>query len=64
MWAQRRKPWYTSIGHDGGSVTLQYSPADDMVTSAKFTESFWTQDLAQRDVHALLRELRAVLTAE
>ena len=55
--------WYTSIGHDGGSVTLQYSPADDMVTSAKFTESFWTQDLAQRDVHKLLRELRAVLSA-
>lgn len=56
--------WYTSIGHDGGSVTLQYSPSDAIVTSAKFTESFWTQDLAQRDVHELLRELRAVLTSE
>ena len=54
--------WYTSIGHDGGSVTLQFSPADNMITSAKFTESFWTQDLSQRDVHQLLRELRAVLT--
>lgn len=53
--------WYTSIGHDGGSVTLQFSPADQIVTSAKFTESFWTQDLAQRDVHQLLRELRAAL---
>jgi CubicO group peptidase (beta-lactamase class C family) len=54
---------YTSIGHDGGSVTLQHSPADDMITSAKFTESFWTDDLAQRDVHGLLRELRSILTA-
>ncbi len=55
--------WYTSIGHDGGSVTLQYSPADQMITSAKFTESFWTDDLAQRDVHGLLRELRSILIA-
>ena len=55
--------WYTSIGHDGGSVTLQYSPADEMITSAKFTESFWTDDLAQRDVHGLLRELRSILIA-
>lgn len=52
---------YQSIGHDGGSVTLQFSPADQMVVSAKFTESFWTEELRQVDVHALLAELRSAL---
>lgn len=52
--------WYTSIGHDGGSVTLQYSPSDQLIVAAKLTESFWTDELNQADVHALLQELRTL----
>lgn len=49
----------TSIGHNGGSVTLQYAPADGTVVVASFTESFWTSDLAEGDVYELLAAIRA-----
>lgn len=52
--------WYTSIGHDGGSATVQYSPADGIVIAAKFSESFWTEDLSQREMHALLADIRTI----
>lgn len=52
--------WYTSIGHDGGSATVQFAPANRLVVGAKFTESFWTEDLDQRDIHDLLEELRTI----
>ena len=50
--------WYTSIGHNGGSVSMQYSPADDLVIVAQFSESFWTDELHQRDIYALIAQLR------
>lgn len=51
----------TSIGHNGGSVTLQFSPSDQTVIVASFTESFWTTELSQADVYPLLAAIRAAV---
>jgi len=50
------------IGHNGGSVTLQYAPTEDLVVAISMTESFWTEALDQSDVHDLLRRVRASAT--
>lgn len=49
------------VGHNGGSVSLQYSPADDLVIAVAVTESFWTSELTQFDIHELLRQVRSNL---
>ena len=51
----------TSIGHNGGSVALQFAPSNNMIVVASFTESFWTNDLSQADVYSLLESLRAAV---
>ena len=48
----------TSVGHNGGSVTLQFSPADGIVIAAAFSESFWTTSFDQAAVYRLLAEIR------
>ncbi len=48
----------TSYGHNGGSVTLQFSPADGIVIAAGFSESFWTGSFDQADVYDLLARVR------
>jgi len=54
---------FESIGHNGGSVTMQYAPNDDIVIVATFTESFWTDQLTQAQVYELLATVRATLAA-
>lgn len=44
----------TSVGHNGGSVTVQYAAADGLVVAASFSESFWTSELDQADVYDLI----------
>ena len=39
---------------------MQYSPADGIVIAAKFSESFWTEDLSQREMHQLLADIRTI----
>ncbi len=53
----------TSIGHNGGSVALQFAPSSDTLIVVSFTESFWTNDLTQADVYSLLESLRASVTS-
>lgn len=48
----------TSIGHNGGSVTMQFSTSDGTLVVASFTESFWTADLSQADIYPLLDAIR------
>ncbi len=50
---------YTSIGHNGGEVSVQYSPSDDLVIAVSLTESLWTPFLGEQDVYVLLERLRA-----
>lgn len=52
----------TSVGHNGGSVTLQYSAGDGVVIAAAFSESFWTGSFEQADVYELLARVRAHVT--
>ena len=51
----------TSIGHNGGSVTMQFSEADSTVIVASFSESFWTNELSQADMYPLLEAIRAAV---
>ncbi len=53
----------TSIGHNGGTVTMQFSPDDGLVVVAGFSESFWTGSIDQADVYALLEQVRTVVTS-
>lgn len=53
--------FYASIGHNGGEVTVQYSPADDLVIAVSLTESLWTPFLNEQDVAVLLAELRSAM---
>lgn len=50
--------WYTSIGHNGGEVSVQYAPEDDTVIAISVTESLWTPFLSEQDVYDLLADLR------
>lgn len=52
----------TSIGHNGGSTTVQYSPGDGMVIAATFSESFWLGGFDQADVYEFLAVVRASVT--
>jgi CubicO group peptidase (beta-lactamase class C family) len=53
-----------SYGHNGGTTTLQFSPADKITAAADFSESFWTGDhIKQQDVYDLLAKLRSVADA-
>ncbi|MFT6291542.1 MAG: CubicO group peptidase (beta-lactamase class C family)/peptidoglycan/LPS O-acetylase OafA/YrhL [Ilumatobacter sp.] len=49
----------TSYGHNGGSVALQYSPADDVVIAVGFSESFWLGGFGQSDVYEFIAQVRA-----
>jgi hypothetical protein len=53
----------TSVGHNGGTVSLQYSAPDGAVIVAGFSESFWTGKINQADVYALLAEVRAAVAS-
>ncbi|MFK8024401.1 MAG: serine hydrolase [Ilumatobacter sp.] len=50
-----------SYGHNGGSVTLQFSPGDGIVIAAGFSESFWLGGFGQADVYEFLAEVRRVV---
>lgn len=54
---------FTSVGHNGGTVSMQYSPHDDAVIVVGFSESFWTGHIDQADVYALLAEVRTAVTS-
>jgi CubicO group peptidase (beta-lactamase class C family) len=49
---------YTSIGHNGGQTTVEYSPADHLVISGWLSESMWLGTPNQEDVYALLASVR------
>ena len=51
-------PSVTSIGHNGGEVSVQYSPSDDLVVAVSLTESLWTDELNEQDVYELLAAIR------
>ena len=53
--------FYTSIGHNGGEVTVQFSPSDDLVIAVSLTESLWTPFLNELDVYELIARLRPVV---
>ena len=53
---------YTSIGHHGGQVSVQFSPADDMVIVVSLSESMWTAALNQSDVAKLMAQIRTAVT--
>ena len=52
------EPVFTSIGHDGGQVTVQYSAEDDLVIAVSVTESMWSPFLSTDDVHELVNRVR------
>ena len=52
---------YTSIGHHGGQVSVQFSPADDLVIVVSLSESMWTAALNQSDVAKLMAQIRTAL---
>ena len=52
---------YTSIGHNGGEVSVQYSPADGTVIAVSLTESLWTPFLNEQNLYELLADIRAAL---
>lgn len=54
---------FTSIGHNGGSATLQYSPADGLVIAAGLSEPIFNSRITQQDLYELLANLRAVVAA-
>lgn len=45
---------YSSIGHNGGSATLQWAPRQNIVIAVGLTESLFTDQLTQDDVAELL----------
>ncbi len=51
----------TSIGHNGGTVSMQYSASDGAVIVAGFSESFWTGEIDQADVYELLAQVRSAV---
>ncbi len=51
---------YTSIGHNGGSGTYQYSPQDGSVIAAFITEPIFNSRVTQQDLYQLLASLRQV----
>ncbi|TDT14795.1 CubicO group peptidase (beta-lactamase class C family) [Ilumatobacter fluminis] len=56
--AEDGTPIVTSIGHNGGEVSVQYSPSDDLVVAVSLTESLWTDELNEQDVYDLLASIR------
>jgi len=53
---------YTSIGHNGGQATLEYSPTDKLVIAGFFSESMWTSHLSQQNVAQLLAQVRLAVS--
>jgi hypothetical protein len=49
---------YTSIGHSGGSGTVQFSPSDQLVIAASISEPFFNGRITQQDLFGLLSDLR------
>jgi CubicO group peptidase (beta-lactamase class C family)/peptidoglycan/LPS O-acetylase OafA/YrhL len=58
---QDGKKVYTSIGHHGGQVSVQYSPSDDLVIVVSLSESMWTASLNQADVAKLFAAIRTAV---
>lgn len=54
---------YTSIGHHGGQVSVQFSPADDLVIVVSLSESMWTAALNQSDVAKLMAQIRTAVAS-
>jgi CubicO group peptidase (beta-lactamase class C family)/peptidoglycan/LPS O-acetylase OafA/YrhL len=48
----------TSIGHNGGSGALEYSPADHLVIAAFLTEPIFNSRISQQDLYDLFARLR------
>jgi CubicO group peptidase (beta-lactamase class C family)/peptidoglycan/LPS O-acetylase OafA/YrhL len=57
------KKVYSSIGHNGGSATVQWAPAQDVVIAVELTESLFTEDLEQADVAELLTAVESAVGA-
>ena len=53
---------YTSIGHNGGSGTIQYSPSDGVVIAAFLNEPIFNSQITQQDLYDLLARLRVATT--
>jgi hypothetical protein len=53
----------TSVRHNGGTVSVQYSAPDGAVIDTGFGESFWTGEINQAEVYALLAEVRAAVAS-
>ena len=51
-----------SIGHNGGSGALQFSPSDNVVITAWLTESIFDR-ITQQDLYELFATLRKILAA-
>ena len=51
----------SSYGHNGGSVTMQYSESDGIVIAAGFSKSFWLGGFDQSDVYDFLSQVRESL---
>lgn len=49
---------FTSIGHNGGTGALEYSPADHIVIAAFFTEPIFNSRITQQDLYDLFARLR------
>lgn len=52
---------YSSIGHNGGSATLQWAPEQNIVVAVGLTESLFTDQLTQADVAQLLTAVEAAV---
>jgi CubicO group peptidase (beta-lactamase class C family) len=49
---------FTSIGHNGGSGALEYSPADRVVIAAFLSEPIFNSRITQQDLYDLFARLR------
>jgi CubicO group peptidase (beta-lactamase class C family) len=49
---------FTSIGHNGGSGALEYSPADHVVIAAFLSEPIFNSRITQQDLYDLFARLR------
>jgi CubicO group peptidase (beta-lactamase class C family) len=52
---------YSSIGHNGGSVTLQFAPKQNVIIAVSLTESLFTDELSQADVAELLTAVESAV---
>jgi CubicO group peptidase (beta-lactamase class C family)/peptidoglycan/LPS O-acetylase OafA/YrhL len=52
---------YTSIGHNGGQTSVEFSPADHLVIAVWLSESMWVGTPNQEDMYALQAAVRVAV---